>query len=218
MLWFGPRPSPSPGSYLWSLGWECSPSLLPSLPICSYSTKWGSTSPAHMASCSLPLELQLPLLLFSRHVPATFVPHSLVPLKGKLTVWAKQRPYFTLKTFHIQATEDTLWCHQSCLCYTEWQCIVHTGYNLFFIFIFFPDFPLLYSLVIRRSCPSENFWCVKPYTFLSLFLGNGCSFCSWKFPKIWNMRQLSGITNFILKFKFNNIISKSFTVEIVSQP
>lgn len=58
ILWFGPRPSPSPGLYLWSLGWGWSSSLLPFLTIYSYSIQWSGTlqcawPPAHFLS-SLP--------------------------------------------------------------------------------------------------------------------------------------------------------------------
>lgn len=83
ILWFGPRPSPSPGLYPWSLGWGWSLSLLPFLLICSYLAQWGGTSPTCMASSSHFLLNSRSLPYFSADVYQLLLSHSLwFPWKG----------------------------------------------------------------------------------------------------------------------------------------
>lgn len=65
--------------------------------------------------------------------------------------------------------------------------------------VLIPDFLLLYSLVIIGHLVQWKFLvCKTEDYFFNLFLGYDCTFCIWNFPQTCNVRQLSGMTNFVL--------------------
>lgn len=136
----GPRPGPTPGSYLWSLGWGWTKSLLPALPCSSYWPQWDGILPPPIAPGSLPL-------LSNRHVLAPFI-----WLKRKTHLWVKQKPHFAPKRSHIQATWRSEVSHSIAksvsLTQYDCSCSIYT----------FSWFPIaVFTSSHKTSCPSENF-------------------------------------------------------------
>lgn len=174
-------------SQLGTVGWHSISLTLTCQPGCH---TWPS---AWLLSWSSPFHL-----LSSGHVPATVVSHFLLPQKRKPNVRAKQKAHFTPRRSHRPANESLdLWgiCHYiikgfyitQCDC--TW-CTVCT----------FPDYPLPYSLVdIGHLVPVKIHGLQNcRFFFLSFVLGSDSTFCIWNFPKVCNLRQLSGMKIFIL--------------------